>query len=530
MVDAFITQQSWENYIGELDRMKSVTKEELIAFANKYLTNDYVIVFKREGEDKKVMKVDKPSITPVQVNRTEESGFKKDIDKMTSPRITPAFLDYKTVIQKTKLASGIPFDYIQNTTNQTFSLYYVLDMGKNNDKKLPIAIKMLPYLGTDKYSAEELNKEFFKLGVSFDVFSSDDRVYVSLSGLEESLAKGVELFEHILANVKPDKEVLENIKGDIAKERTDNKKNKSIILRQAMANYAKFGKKSSFSDVLSNDEIQKLSVEDLVQRIKDLTSYKHSIFYYGALPAEEASKIIDKYHKVPKTLKTYPAAQAYKELNAPAEDKVYFVNYPMVQAEIMMVAKGTDHFDLNEQIMSTLYNDYFGSGLSSIVFQEIRESKALAYSAYAAAQAPRYADKSHFFVAYVGTQSDKMKDAIPAMREIVENMPIAPTQIANAKEALLKKIETERITQENIYWNWKNLEQLKLDRDTRKDMYEKVKGMTDVAAELKKYQETVIKNKKYTILVLADKNKVDMKYLESLGKVQELSLEEVFGY
>lgn len=74
------------------------------------------------------------------------------------------------------------------------------------------------------------------------------------------------------------------------------------------------------------------------------------------------------------------------------------------------------------------------------------------------------------------------------------------------------------------------MEQLKLDRDTRKDMYEKVKGMTDVAAELKKYQETVIKNKKYTILVLADKNKVDMKYLESLGKVQELSLEEVFGY
>ena len=38
-----------------------------------------------------------------------------------------------------------------------------------------------------------------------------------------------------------------------------------------------------------------------------------------------------------------------------------------------------------------------------------------------------------------------------------------------------------------------------------------------------------MKNRKYTYLVLGDKDKIDRKFLESLGTVEEFTIEEIFG-
>ena len=171
-----------------------------------------------------IYKVEKPAITPVSLNREESSDYTKKFMKTEAPRMSPVFVDYKKEIQKYTLGSGIGMDYIENKSNETFSLYYVLEMGKDNDKKLPLAVNYLPYLGTNKYSAEDLQKEFFKLGLYFDVFSGNDRVYAYLSGLEESFEEGVKLFEHILANVEGDQEVLKNQIQDILTARENAKK------------------------------------------------------------------------------------------------------------------------------------------------------------------------------------------------------------------------------------------------------------------------------------------------------------------
>jgi len=217
----------------------------------------------------------------------------------------------------------------------------------------------------------------------------------------------------------------------------------------------------------------------------------------------------------------------YPELET-ASDKVIFVDFPMVQAEILLLSKGTPRFSLDEYLMSELYNNYFGFGLSSIVFQEIRESKALAYSAYAFYGSPQKKDRAHYFQAYVGTQVDKLKDAIPAMQEIIENMPIADAQIENAKQSILKKIESERINKTRIYWTSKTNEKRGFDRDLRKDVYQKIQNIT--VEDLKAFQQKHVKGRNYSYLVLGSKESVDMDYLKSIGTVEELTLEEVFGY
>ncbi len=535
MLSSFINDIPWEKAISRFERMRKFTKAELVAFASKYFkTTNYVIIYKREGEDKNVYNVDKPKITPIKLNRDAASSFKKDFDKMPSLRATPMFIDFKTTIQSQKLASGVAFDYIKNNDNATFDINYILPMGSESDPLLPIMTRYLQFLGTDKYTPEQLQEEFFKLGLSFNVSSSGDLTYVSLSGLDRSFEKGVELFEHILANVKPDEEALKMLVSDIKKERVDAKKSKDNVLRSAMASYGRYGKNSPFMMRLSIEQLDALKAEDLVAELKKITSYEHSVFYYGSLEKSKVVATLDKNHKVPAKLTACKARRQFEEL-ATAENKVIFVDFPGVtQAEVLMLSKGTNKFDMEEMMMSSFYNEYFGSGLSSIVFQEIRESRALAYSAYAVNRAPADANQAHYYNAYVGTQIDKLSQAVPAMFEIINNLPVGNEQLGNALDARLKQLESDRITKSDIYWTYLANKKRGIDFDVRKNMYESLKKYNgDVAAakaDLLKFHAAKIKDRKYTILILSDKKRIDIDYLKSLGKYEELTLEQVFGY
>ena len=535
LLSSFISNQKWTDAVSKYRKMRAVTKEQVIEFANTYLKpTNFVVVYKREGGDKNILKVDKPKITPVEPPKDTISKYRSDFEKLESPRNEPVFIDFKKSIKTQQLSNGLRLDYIKNDNNQTFELNYILDMGSDQDKVLPIALRYLKYLGTEKYSPEQLQQEFFKLGISFDIFASNEVTYVTLKGLDRSLEKGVELFEHVLAHAQPNAEALKNLVSEIKKERGDAKKDKRNVLQNAMFSYARFGKSSPFTDILSNAEMDALTGSQLTAKVAELTAYKHDLFYFGALDISNVAAILNKLHKVPQKLLEYPKRPDFKELDT-KENKVVFVSFPeMTQAEIMMVSKGTVGFDIQEEVMSQLYNEYFGAGLSSVVFQEIREKRALAYSAYALNSSPRDNRDAHYFRAFVGTQSDKIKEAIPAMNEIIENMPITVDQIVNSVDAINKKIESDRLTRDRIYWTYRMNKKRGFEKDLREDAYKyftKFKSEKNTLIdEFKKFQEKIIKGRHYTILVLGDKKKLDAAYLKSLGKYEELSLEDVFGY
>jgi predicted Zn-dependent peptidase len=370
-----------------------------------------------------------------------------------------------------------------------------------------------------------LQQEFFKLGLFFSVNAGDERCYITLGGLEQNFEQGLKLFEEMLSNVKPSQEALSNVVSDLVNVRGNDKKDKGKILRAAMVNYARYGKYSSYRDILSTRELTDLKSEELVTVLHDLTKFEHTVFYYGSKPQANIQNILKKYH-YGGALKPVLENKQYAELAT--DKKVLFVDFPMVQAEILMLSKGTEKFNAEEYIMAELYNNYFGAGLSSIVFQEIRESKALAYSANAFYTTPAKINKPHYYQAYVGTQADKMPDAIKAMQEIIERMPISEQQIENARMSILKRIESERITKSNIFFTAKANAERGYDYDMRKDVYEKMKTVS--VADLKAFQEKFVKGRNYTIMVLANKSKINQEFLKTLGPIEELTLEEVFGY
>ena len=523
-MDAFIHFQDWQDQVDFIEDLKSVTKEDLVNYANKHYKDNYVAVYKRKGEDPNIAKVENPGITPVKLNRDKQSEFIKEFNKTESPALEPQYVDYDQAIQNSETESGLPVAYIENENNDLFNLYIIFDMGQDNDKELSLAAGYLDYLGTEKYSPEEIKQEFYKLGINYFVSSGNDKTYVGLSGLKENLPEGLALLEDLWSNAKADQETYNKYVEQILKGREDNKTQKGNILFNGLMNYGRYGENSRLRDIYSSEELKNKNPEELVQKVKDMRNYKQRIFYYGK-DLDKAVAAIDENHKLPAELKEYPEAKEYKEVDT--GKKVYFVDYDMVQAEMVFLSKGED-FSPEKMAATELFNTYFGSGLSSIVFQEIRESQSLAYSAYSAYQTASEKDKPNYVMAYIGTQANKMPQAVDAMMELMTNMPEAEEQFQSAKEATLKQIAADRITKTSIFWNYERLKKRGMDHDYREEMYNAIKDMT--MEDLKEFFNNNIKGQDYNVMVIGNKEDVDMQSLSKLGEVEELDIDYLFNY
>ncbi len=235
---------------------------------------------------------------------------------------------------------------------------------------------------------------------------------------------------------------------------------------------------------------------------------------------------MNKEHKTAVKLKDYPEAVTYKEQNIDA-NTVYFCDYNMKQTEVMLLAKD-ELFNKGLYTSVFLYNDYYGSGLSSIMFQEIREKMALAYSVYSSFGIPQYANESHYLTSYVGTQSDKLKTALTEMNKLLNNMPDVPQQYEGARQSVVKTLESDWITGDDMYWAWDRAKKRGLNYDIRKQIYEEAQNYK--FKDLKTFFDKHVKAKPYAYLVVGNKKDIDFSVLEGLGKVQEIKLEDVFGY
>ncbi len=526
MLSSFIYKVGWETYVTFNENIAKLTKKDIVEFANKHYKNNYVLVYKRTGEDKSVSKVEKPTITPVEINRKEESKFASSFFAQKTGALSPMFLDFKNDIKSAKTKSGIEVKGIKNTENDLFQLNYVIEMGKDNMKELDIAMGYLKYLGTNKYTAEELKKEFYKLGISMNVYTGNRRSYIFIKGLQKSMEKGVELFEHVLANVKPDSAAYQKYVAGIIKKRKDSRLDKYTVMYEALSSYGTFGSKNSFTSKLSEKELLAMNPAKLTDLLKGLYSYQHSLFYYGNKDLQTILPIIEKNHTIKGELKEVPERTNYVELET-NKNMIYFVNYDMVQNWVMLISKG-DKFDKTDIPNAELFGEFYGSGLSSVIFQEIRESKALAYSAYASFRVPRYPEQPEYLSAFAAVQADKMPTAVASLKALLNEMPEAEKQFELAKEGIIKKIQSERITKANIFWTYMYYKDRGIDYDIRKDTY-KFAQATNMD-EFKTFFDKKIANKKYTMLVMGKKELTNMAALRKMGTVKELTLDQIFGH
>lgn len=523
-VNAFIYGENWADKVKFIDDLKKITKQELVGFANSFYKKNYVVTYKRKGIDKNIVKVQNPGITPINLNRDKSSPYLTTFNKIQSKPLQPKYIDYKTAIKEVKIENGNKVSYVLNEKNDLFNMNIVFDMGKDNDNKLSLAAGYLEYLGTDKYTAEEIKKEFYKLGISYYVAVQDDKTYVGLHGLKENLPKGLALLEHFWDHAIADKDAYIKYVNKIYKGRLDGKTQKRNILWNGLMSYGQYGENSRLRNIMQIDELKAINPEELVHIIKGLKNYKQRFYYYGK-EIDAAVTALNKEHKIYGDLKEYPTANEYKETETGGN--VFFTDYDMVQTELLFLAKG-DTFNPKHLAASTLFNTYFGSGLSSIVFQEIRESKSLAYSAFASYSNASKKNAPNYVVAYIGTQANKLEQAVEAMLNLMNNMPEAEKQFRAAKEATLKKLAAQRISNANILGTYEVLKERGIDNDNREEIYNTIKNMT--IQDLKSFFDRNVKGSNYNVMVIGNKTDLNVKSLQKLGKIKELEIDYLFNY
>lgn len=526
-VRSFINGTSWSDEVTALDRMAKLTKTDIVDFAGKYLKDtNYAVVYKKQGKDPNEKKMSKPEITPIVANRDTASAFLKEIQESKAKPIEPVFLDFEKDMDRLKAKSDIQVLYKQNTVNDLFRLIYVFDMGNNHDKALGTAFDYLEYLGTSELTAEQVKSEFYRLACNFSVMPGNERTYVMLSGLNENMPAAMKLFEALLADAQVNKEAYTNLAADILKARTDAKLNQRQNFTRLM-NYAQYGPQSPSTHMLSKEELEKMDPQELVDRIHRQNSYKHRILYYGPSSKKDLLSTIDQYHRVPETLLDIPQGNEFPYLATP-ETKILIAPYEAKQIYMAQVSNMEKKFEPEFEPSRELYNEYFGGGMNSIVFQEMRETRSLAYSAWAWLNQPRYLKYPYTIYTQIATQNDKMMDAIRTFNEIMNQMPESETAFKLAKDGLINRLRTDRIIKMDIIWSYIHAQDLGMDKDSRIKLYNDVQKMT--LKDVVEFQKQWVKGRNYVYCILGDKKELDMEKLKEVGPVEELTQEQIFGY
>lgn len=520
LMDAFTNELDWQNEVAYVDNISKVSKKDIMDFANKYLGNNFLVIYKRKGEDKSIVKVEKPPITPVETNRNSQSDFVKRINAMPATSVKPLWIDYNKDLQKTYVGPAQVL-YVKNKDNSIFRMHYRYEMGNWNNKKLGMAAQYLQFLGTPKMSAEDISKEFYKIACSFNVSAGSEYTTVTIEGLDENFGKAVDLFETLLSTCQPDEAALKSLKARTNKARIDAKANKGAIMN-GLTSYARYGVKNPFNNVLSNDERNNITSAELVDLLHGMNGYSHKILYYGPKTLTGLTALLKLIHPLAGNFKpAMPKATFIPAVQT--ANQVLFTDYDMVQAETRWT-RNNSLYDPEKEGTVAMFNNYFGD----LVFQTIRESKALAYSTFAFYAIPGKKEDPYYTIAYVGSQSDKFNEAAVAMNELLNDLPEVRSNIETARQGIKKDIETQRIVQDGIIFNYLDAQQKGLTEDIRRKKYAAVDKIG--YKELKAFHAKNMAGKPYTYAIVASEKKINMDEVKKYGEFKKLNLEEIFGY
>jgi len=524
MRDSFLAFQDWDYTIGEIGRIEKLTKADVVRAANKYFSGGYVAGY-RLDEQQEVPKIEKPKIDKIDIDSTRQSEFFKKVASMKVKEIEPVWVRPGKDYRKMDEEEGVKLYYVKNPLNDLFALNISVEIGTRHDNRLGAATQLLDKSGTKRFKAEELKKEWYKLGTDFSIGAGDNETTVSIAGLDENFDASVTLLMDLLTNPTADAETLEELKKIILVQREDAKKDFRTI-SSALTQFNRYGKDSPFLRALPNDKVSALTMGELHGLIKSLLTYRHTITYTGSLPLAKVQEILKQRHPVTERLKAPPPYQFLK-VAAPGESRVYLFDKEMAQSQVRIEFGDGEYTEANLPPVQ-LFNDYFSGGMSGVVFQELRESRALAYSAYAVYSNGGRKSEQNVMVGAIGCQADKTPEALEAFLNLFENLPTSPERFQETRDSVISRYRTGKIGFREILGAVRSWERLEVPIDPRKDRFARVQklGLDQVV----QFQKEHLKGRPRLISIVGDKKKFDLERLKKDGAVTELELKDIFAF
>ncbi len=520
--DAFILSHPLADQLNMIEKSASITREQIMEFAKKNLTDNYAVTFKRSAPNQKQVKAVKPPITPIEV-KDELSPFAKNFMNLPeNPEPDPVYPDFEKDMKEAVLTDGVKLYATENTQNERFSLTFTFSTGTRSDKELALALACVSDLGTDRYSAPELKQEWYKLASSMNAFTEVDSCGFELHGLQRNFKASLELFEHVVRNLKADKEAFQAHVAAVGKSRADRRTTASSRRSAAVA-YALYGGPQNYSaDLMPVKEMEKLDAEKLVKNVHNLFDYEHDISYYGPEKIDVVEQELKALHKMPETAKKLPETKYFKFAEH-KENEVFVVDMPnAAQSSIAL-------FRIDEKFRPEQYafEDVFTDCEQSIFMTELRERQALAYSVGAVYSTPGIQPDAYSYTGgFIESQHDKLLISLDEIIRLFDHDETMENQFATSKSNVLSQYRNMRTHKENYYGLMRTMKKFHLKESARKIAYNGISAMTfdDYRKELKRR----IDGRCNIIVIVTDMKQFDVEKLKPYGKMRVLTPDEIF--
>ena len=527
IIEVFAKGITWNEYLDQTEKIKSITKQDVIDVANKYFSDNYFDVKKKTGKYPNA-KISKPPFKPIEaMNKENESDYSKWLETLESTAFSPRFLDFENDGHTVVLGDNslIKLYHTQNDMNNVFNLTINFEIGSRQLPTLSPLVSYLNYLGTDKHSVDQFNHELQQLGSTLNFNVSSKQFTLSVLGFDDTFEETFQLVNHFLFNLKPDKSKLKKL---IKEKNLEDKaiRKSSDELSKAIAQKVKFGEKSDYLTRLSLKELKKVSAEQFIASLKRVLSTEANFHYSGTLSQNQVAKIISQYFLI-NEIDLISENSDYKDGIVYLKPKVFFYNDPKAtQSIVQAYFSGPVQKNNHDKNLSQLFNTYFGSGMGSLMFQEIREFRSLAYRASSSIDNPpvKLNNKAMLFNMFLSTQADKTTDALQALQSLLLDMPLSEKRLKSAKESLINQAQSAYPDLRQKTLQIAHYFQQGYNQDPNKLLVDEISNIT--LSDLENFYKQNVQNQKVVFIIVGNKKKIDIEQLKQIGEFEEMKVND----
>ena len=524
--DYFVAGKSMEDLLNYSEIVNAITTDQIKTIAKKYFGSDYSAILMAEGKPPKVAELEKPNYAPIQSVRDAESEYDKTFRNISSTFAADAFANMDEVTIR-PINDRSKLFYTQNPENDIFTLILKFGIGTEKMPKLEFATTLMANAGImGQMDAQEVKQAFSNLGASCNYYVNGSYLYVILNGFESNLEASCNLLTRQILLPQLDEKQLNNIKASYYQNRRI-EKTRNESLSAALRQYLLYNDKSFYIDRLSLDEINELTVSNVTGEFQRATNYEAEIHYVGALPVEQVYDVLSK--NLPLREGEQPSTSPeIKDRTPYTENTVLFLPNSDAKQSIVWFYVDGNIYKKEQDPYINAFNQYFGIGaLNSLIFQEIREYRSMAYAADGSYQTPPLENQKAYFFGGMGTQADKTLDAIDVFMDLLTNMPQYPNRITNIKSLLREEATMEKPhfrDASQIYQDWKLRGYTQSPAETNMPAYDNL-----TFDDIVKFYNENIKGRTIVIGIVGNPKMIDEKALGKYGKVVKLSASKVFS-
>lgn len=527
MMNLFSQGKSWNDYLNEVARIESITKEDVVRVAQKYFSNNYLCVTKSTGKYPKD-NLPKPAFSPVVPrNADASSSYAKQLEKIPEQQVAPRIIDFEKDVKTSKLTPLVTLYTTPNPLNDIFTLNISYGIGALEQPELMQLTNYLQLLGTESLSFEQFRSRLQSIGstLAFDV--TPDAFVMKVTGFDNHIDETMELVGDFIRHAKADDKKLRQIVDDAkVSEKAFFKSGHNVA--SALLEQVKYGDQSRYLRKLSLSQIKKLKGKDMLAIYDKVRSVQCDLHYCGTLPVEKVIGTIRQHLPLERTT-VASNSPYYRELKQYDRPTVFFIDMPdMAQSIVYGYVKGDPVDDKASRHASQLFSVYFGGDMSSLMFQEIREFRSFAYRTSGRYQLPNHAHKgtAGSFTAMLSTQSDKTLDALGVLDSLIREMPLKPERMEAVKQTLVNRINNDYPPFRNLSEKVASARMEGFDRDPAEEFLRDIATMD--MQDISRFYREQISGRPVVYVIAGNRKHIDMKKLAEYGTIIKVKKKGIY--